>query len=106
MATVRDLGEELVLELSFWERLGACHSSIHVPKSELLSIHVMANPWNRVEGMTGMRAPGTGMPGVIMLGTLRTRGGKDFAAVYGRRPAKVYTFKSGEFGRWIVTENR
>ncbi len=105
MATVRELEGELVLELSFWERLGAFHSSIRAPKSELLSIHVMANPWNRVEGMTGMRAPGTGMPGVIMLGTLRKRGGKDFVAVYGRTPAKVYTFKSGEFGRWIVTGN-
>lgn len=103
MATV--VGEDgyLVLKLSFMEKLGSFHSSIRIPKSELKSVGEMQNPWERSNGMKGIRAPGTGIPWVIILGTLRYKGGKDFAAVYGRGPAKVYEFKSGPFKRWIVS---
>jgi len=104
MAQVREVGDQLVLELSFWEKLGAFHGSPRAPKSALVSVEEMKNPWNRSEGMTGARAPGTGMPGVIMLGTLRRLKSKDFAAVYGRRKTTVYVFSSGPFQRWIVSE--
>ena len=36
-----------------------------------------------------MRAPGTGWPGVIAVGTRRGSFGKDFAAVHGKGPAVV-----------------
>jgi len=104
MAQVQEVGDELVLELSFWEKLGAFHGSPRAPKSALISVEEMQNPWNRKDGMTGARAPGTGMPGVIMLGTLRRFKGKDFAAVYRRRKTMVYVFNSGPFQRWIVSE--
>ena len=32
--------------------------------------------------LSGLRAPGTGLPGVIALGTWRGRGQKDFAALF------------------------
>jgi hypothetical protein len=103
VATVIEESGYFVLKLSFLEKLGSFHSSIRIPKSELKSVGETQNPWARREGMKGLRAPGTGIPGVIMLGTLRYKGGKDFAAVYGRRPVKVYEFKSGSFKRWIVS---
>ena len=53
--------------------------------------------------MQGIRAPGTGIPWVIMLGTLRCKNGKDFAVVYGRGSAKIYEFSGQPFSRWIVT---
>ena len=36
-----------------------------------------------------------------MLGTMRYSKGKDFVAIYRRRPAAVITFTGGEFKRWI-----
>jgi hypothetical protein len=52
-----------------------------------------------------MRAPGTGLPGVIALGTRRYKGGRDFVAVYGRsREAVVVEFKAGPYGRFVVTD--
>ena len=53
--------------------------------------------------LRGFRAPGTAIPLVVLLGTMRFRGGKDFTAIYKRKPANVYTFSTGEFKRWIVS---
>ena len=103
MATVIDEGETLLLKLSPLEKLGSFHTSIRVPKTSLKSRHQISNPWSRADGLKGVRAPGTGIPGVIMLGTLRSRSGKDFAAVYGRREATIFEFENCAFNRWIVT---
>ena len=105
MAKVIEEGNDLVLKLSRLEKLGAFHTSIRAPKNSLLEIKEMANPWSRSDGMKGLRAPGTGCPKVIMLGTLRKRKGKDFAAVYGRGSAKVYVFKGQSFSQWIVSNS-
>jgi hypothetical protein len=103
VAKVIEEGNELVLQLSPLEKLGACHTSIRAPKSSLVEIKEMPNPWSRSDGMKGLRAPGTGCPKAIMLGTLRKRKGKDFAAVYGRGSAKVYVFRGQPFSQWIVS---
>ncbi len=103
MAKVIEEGNDLVLQLSPLEKLGSLHNSIRVPINSLAEIKEIANPWSRSDGMKGLRAPGTGCPKVIMLGTLRRRKSKDFAVVYGRGSAKVYEFSGGAFRRWIVT---
>jgi len=104
MAKVIEVDQEIVLELSGLEKAGALHNSIRVAKNSLVSVKEIDNPWVGTDGMRGFRAPGTGIPGVVMLGTLRFKHGKDFAAVYGKRKAKVYEFNSGPFRRWIVSD--
>jgi hypothetical protein len=49
-----------------------------------------------------MRAPGTGWPGVIALGTRRGSFGKDFAAVSRDRPAVVLELDDAEFSRLVL----
>ena len=105
MAKVIEEGNDLVLQLSPLEKLGSLHNSIRVPINSLAEIKEIANPWSRSDGMKGLRAPGTGCPKVIMLGTLRRRKGKDFAAVYGRGSAKVYVFRGQSFSQWIVSNS-
>ncbi|NDE72039.1 MAG: hypothetical protein EB054_04985 [Actinobacteria bacterium] len=95
-------GGELKLQLSKLEVLGALHQSPRAPIGDVVRVRRVSDPWNR-ETMRGVRAPGTGIPYVIMLGTLRHRGEKSFSAVYRRRPAVVIEFGRGEFGTWIVT---
>ena len=100
MAHVVVDGAKVRLHLSPLEILGAFHGSPEVDLSEVESIEIEETPWVR-EVLKGVRAPGTGIPFVIMLGTMRYRGGKDFVAIYRRKPAAIINFRSGEFKRWI-----
>ena len=103
MAKVLEEENNFKLSLSFWEKIGGLHKDLVVPKETLIKKTVHQNPWSK-EVLRGVRAPGTGIPYVVLLGTMRFKGGKDFTAIYKRRPVSVYEFKSGEFKRWIVSE--
>ena len=92
-----------MLQLSPWEKLGAFHGDLRMPISDIESFRLVSNPWTS-EIMRGVRAPGTGFPYLIMLGTLRNfRGWRAFCAIYKKRPAVIINFKSGKFNSWIVT---
>jgi hypothetical protein len=103
MAKVIERNNQLILQLSLLEKIGGLHKDLVVSKNNLIKKTVHKNPWSK-EVLRGVRAPGTGIPYVILLGTMRYKGGKDFTAIYKRRPVSIYEFKSGEFKRWIVTE--
>jgi hypothetical protein len=103
MAKVIESEDKLTLQLSFWERVGALNKSITVDKSCLVEKKLVQNPWSSAV-LKGVRAPGTGFPFLILLGTMRYRGGKDFTAIYKKRPVEIYTFKDGPFKRWIVSK--
>ncbi|MEI9907760.1 MAG: hypothetical protein WDO06_07590 [Actinomycetota bacterium] len=62
----------------------------------------MKKIWNR-KIIRGFRAPGSGFPFLVALGTWRIRKGKNFVAVYRKRPGYVFTFSGGDFNQWIVT---
>lgn len=103
MAKVIEVGDYLILKLSRWEIIGGLRKDLMVPRSKLVMKTVFKNPWSK-EVLKGVRAPGTGIPYVILLGTMRYKGGKDFTAIYKRKPVTVYEFKDYSFKRWIVTE--
>ena len=101
MASLVVDGSTLVVRLSGLERLGAC--KLHdptVPLSSVRSVRVSPDPWR---DMRGLRAPGTGIPGVIMLGTTRWKGVRDFDAVYRKRPGVVVELEGAPYGRFVVT---
>jgi hypothetical protein len=102
MARVELDGDFYILRLSKLERIFALHADPRAPKSALESVKQVSDPWTR-QTLRGIRAPGAAIPFVVLLGTMRFRGGKDFTAIYKRKPADVYTFSSGEFKRWIVS---
>jgi hypothetical protein len=103
MAHVIEENGELILKLSLRERIFALHSSPKANASELVSTTDSTKPWS-AEVLRGLRAPGTGIPYVVLLGTMRFKGGKDFTAIYKRGPVKIYEFSSGEFKRWIISD--
>ena len=102
MAIVKVVGEEIILELSFWERVGAIHSSPRVAISAVTKIEFVDNLWSK-EVLRGMRAPGTGIPYKVLLGTMRGRSYRDFTAIKGRGAGVVVTLSEGPFERWIFT---
>jgi hypothetical protein len=94
-------GPDLVVGLSSMEKLGALRGDVRVPLSTVRSAQVEPDPWAILRGI---RAPGTGIPGVIALGTRRFPGGKDFTAVTGNGPAvRVDLSAESPFGRLVVT---
>jgi hypothetical protein len=102
MAKVIEKDGVLVLRLSRLEKMGALHGDLSVASSQLISRTEVPNPWTK-EHLRGVRAPGTAIPYVILLGTMRIKGGKDFCAIYKRTPAVIYEFADAPFKRWIVS---
>ena len=100
MAQLLSTEAGLTLRLSRWEKAGALHGDLQVPWSQVASVSHVEDLWRELRGM---RAPGTGIPEVIMLGTTRGRGWKDFCAVYRHRPGSVVVLREGPFARWLVT---
>jgi hypothetical protein len=103
MAKVIEQGNQLILKLNPLEKIGALHGNLVVEKSKLISKKSYAKPWSS-EVLKGVRAPGTGFPYLILLGTMRYKGGKDFTAIYKKRAVTVYEFVDYSYKRWIVTE--
>lgn len=94
-------GDRLVLELSRLERLEAFHGDVSVPLSAVRSVRVTDDVWSELRGI---RAPGTGFPGVIAVGTRRGSFGKDFAAVHGKGRGVVVEAEGQEWSRLVVTD--
>ena len=102
MARVIREGNELVLQLSFWEKLGAINTSPRTSIESVEKIEFEDELWGS-STLRGVRAPGTAIPYVVLLGTLRGRGYKDFVAMTGRGEGVVITLSEGPFARWIFT---
>ena len=102
MASVIREGNELILQLSFWEKFGALNSSPRTSLDSIEKVEFIDQLWGS-SALRGVRSPGTAIPYVVLLGTLRGRGYKDFVAMKGRGEGVVITLKSGPFARWIFT---
>jgi hypothetical protein len=102
MAKLVKVGSELILGLSIWEKLGALHESPRVSADAVERVEFIDQLWGS-STLRGIRAPGTALPYVVLLGTLRGRGYRDFVAMSGRGEGVVVTLKSGPFARWIFT---
>jgi len=104
--TVRlgDLGVEngqVTLELSSWEKVGSLRrSDLVTSAAAIVSVQRLENAR---DGIRGIRAPGTGLPGTIALGTWRTRRTKDFVAVYRNDPGYLIVLTGAEFDRIVVS---
>jgi hypothetical protein len=94
-------GDDLRVLLSWLERIGAfVNGYVSIPLASIRLVRVSENPWPELRGM---RAPGTGLPRVLALGTWRHSLGRDFVAVYGKGPAVVVEVAGGRFARVVVS---
>jgi hypothetical protein len=101
MARLTVEGPQLVVGLSWLEKLGALSGNVRVPLRAVRFASAEPDPW---AALREIRAPGTGIPGVIALGTRRFSGGRDFAAVLGHRPAvRVDLDEESPFARLVVS---
>ena len=102
MASLEVQSGELIVRLSGVERAAAMRREVRVALSSVTNVCADPDPWG---ALRGVRAPGTGIPGVAVYGVRRVTGGApDFAAVHGRGPAvRVDLAPGAPFGRLLVT---
>ena len=100
MATIAVDGSDLVVRLNALEKIGALRGDVRVPLASVRALRVSNTPWSELRGI---RASGTGVPGVISLCTRRGAWRPDFAAVYGRRPVLVIEMTGVSFDRLVVS---
>jgi hypothetical protein len=102
MAELRVEGTDLVLHMGALEKAEGFHGDIRVSLRAVTSVRAVDDAWPELRGL---RAPGTGLPHVIAVGTRRGGFGKDFAAVHGTGPAVVVELEQCEFDRLVVTSD-
>lgn len=100
MARVLVTNVDVTVSMSKLERAEALHGDITVPRSAVTAVRVVPDG---LAELHGFRAPGTGIPGVLMVGTLRDHGRKTFAVCRARRPAIVMDLAGTEFDQLIIT---
>lgn len=100
MARVITAGGTVTLALTRTERIEGFHGDISAPLTSVTAIRASDDLWSELRGL---RAPGTGIPGVVCVCTLRGSFGKDFAAVHGKGPGVVVEFGGQPFQRWVVS---
>jgi hypothetical protein len=87
MARIEISGDELEVRLSPLEKLGSFRGNVRVPLASVSAVSVSRTPFRTLGA--ALRAPGTGVPGVVALGTYHHRAGYDIAALYARRAAVI-----------------
>ncbi len=90
----------LTVELSAAEKLESVHGSLTVPRSAVRGVRAVPDGIAEVHGL---RAPGTGVPGVLVAGTFRDHTGSTFAVCHHRRPAVVVELAGQAYDRLVVT---
>lgn len=100
VATLVVEGSDLVVRMSELEKFEAVHPDVHVLLRTVRVVRVVEDAWPELRGI---RAPGTGIPGVIAVGTRRGSFGKDFAVVHGRERAIVVELDGATYSRIILT---
>ncbi len=101
MATVTVDGSDLVVRLSWKEKLGALHGDVRVPVSSVQDASIELTPWNAIRGV---KFAGTGIPGRTALGVRHSPEGKDFTAVHPEQPAiRIDLDEKSPYSRLIVS---
>ncbi len=101
MAELEVEGDDLVVRLGPWERIGTLRTSdVRVACSSIAARRRVDAAHHEVRGL---RAPGTGLPGRILIGTWLRRGGRDFVAVSGKGPGVVIELRGERFDRIVTT---
>jgi hypothetical protein len=90
----------VTVSLSAIEKAEALHGDVSVPRAAVVSAQVVPDGMDEVHGL---RMPGTGLPGVIMVGTWRDKQRVTFAVCHGRRPAMVLDLAGQRYDRIVVT---
>lgn len=92
--------DTLTVQMSRAEKAEALHRDLTVPRSAVTGVRVAPDGLAEVHGL---KMPGTGFPGVIMVGTWISAEGSTFAVCHGRGPAIVIDLTGQHVDRIVMT---
>jgi hypothetical protein len=95
----------VTVRLSALEMLEAFHLHVTVPRTAVIAAREVPDGMAELRGMalgTGI-GTGTGLPGVMMVGTIRDGYGLTFAVCHGSGPAVVLDLAGHTYDRIVVT---
>ena len=90
---------KVTVALSAVEKVEALHGDVTVPRTAVTGARAVPDGMAEVHGMR----IGTGLPGVILVGTVQGGGSVTFAVCHGRRPAVVLDLAGQSYDRIVVT---
>lgn len=99
MAQVVIASGTLRVVLSRAEKLQTLQSDIDVPLSHVVAVDPVHDLWPHLRGI---RAPGTGIPRLLLLGTLRFKSGRDFCIAYFGKPGVIIGLRDEKYERLLV----
>jgi len=100
MAVIKVEGDELLVQLSWLEKIGALLSGVRVPLSSITGARMTETPYAELRGIR----VGTGIPFVIVLGRMWFGKGSDFVAIYGTgRTVVIDLTEDAPFKRLLVS---
>ena len=102
MASLMITAETVTVQLSAVEKAEALHGNVTVPRSAITSARAVDDGMDEIHGL---RMPGTGIPGLLMVGTVRDRDFVTFAVCRARRPAIVIDLAGQPYNRLVITSD-
>jgi hypothetical protein len=90
----------VTVELSTAEKLESLHGDLTLPRSAVQTARAVPDGMAEVHGL---RAPGTGLPGVLLAGTFHDHGTSTFAVCHRRSPAVVLELTGEPYDRLVIT---
>jgi len=100
VANLEITDDTVTVALTGAEKLEALHGDVTVPRSAVTSVRAVPDGMPEVHGL---RMPGTGLPGVILVGTWRSPDGTTFAVCHGHKPAVVIELTGQRFDKIVAT---
>jgi hypothetical protein len=89
----------VTVRLSAMEKLEALHFNVTVPRTAVIAAREVPDGMAELGGI----GTGTGLPGVLMVGTVRDGFGLTFAVCRGRGPAVVLDLAGQHYYRIVMT---
>jgi hypothetical protein len=90
----------ITVVLSELEKVETLHGDVTVPRSAVVGARVVPVA---VAEVHGLRAPGTGLPGVVVAGTFRGKDKRMFAVCHGRGPGLVIELIDAAYDEIVLT---
>ncbi len=99
MATLSIDDDALAVQLSAVEKIGALRGNVTVPRSAIMGARAVPDGMKELHGTR----VGTGIPGVLVIGTIRSGGSVTFAVCRANRPAVVIDLTGQHYDRLVVS---
>jgi len=100
MANLVISDESVTLELSTAEKAEALHRDLAVPRSAITGVRVVSSCMDEVRGF---KLVGSGIPGVMRVGSFKGDDGSTFALCHGNGPGLVLDLTGQHYDRIVLS---